>query len=77
MARNDAIVELITTISETPAEYLPPKLARAQKEFLEAGPRSDSAKEQIELVLELARMAGCYDAIDTIRGATMALSKVA
>ena len=66
MARRDPIIELLTVITETPTDYLPPKVAAAKKDYLKAGQRQDSTAAQLNTVKELARMAGCYDAIDTL-----------
>lgn len=72
MAKRDALVELITTLSETPSSHLPPRLAKIQKAYLDLGKREDSVDDQVSLVLELGTMAGCYDGVDAIRAAISA-----
>lgn len=66
MAKSEPIIELLTVISETNPSYLPHRLAKAQKAFLNAGQRQDSTTDQLNTLKELARMAGCYDAIDAL-----------
>ena len=44
-----------------------PRIARAVKILETAGQRQDSLSEQLDDVMQLARAAGCYDALDFIQ----------
>jgi hypothetical protein len=46
-----------------------PKVAEAVKVLRTGAQRQDSASDQLEDVLTLARAAGCYDALDCIKRA--------